>query len=102
MSLLFIEHTETPAHNLQSPFDCLYDKYGPALYGFISRTVNVDKDMAGKMLEKVFLAWHLQKDTGPTSFIQLIQITTGIMSKEGYLPCLPLLRDSHPEHEQLG
>lgn len=96
MSLVFVNQTERPAYILRSQFDGLYDKYGPALYGFISRTVNVDTDMAGKILAKVFITWQLQKDTGSASFIQLIQITTGIMNKEGYLPCLPLLRHPNP------
>ncbi len=102
MSLLFAEHNDAVSHTPQPPFEYLYDKYGPAIYGFISRTVNLDRETAGKMLIEVFSIWYRQKDTDSRSFIQLMKIMITVMNKRGYLPCLPLLRHPNTEPEQLG
>jgi hypothetical protein len=102
MPLLFVEHSDVLGRTPRPEYEYLYDKYGPALYGFMSRTANLDKEMAGNMLIEVFCIWCRQEDIAAGPFIRLMQIMITVMNKEGYSPCLPLLRCAGPETEQLG
>jgi hypothetical protein len=81
-------------HHLQ--FEHLFNKYGPALYGFISKAANVDTPAANRILEEVFRDSYTQNEIcageDSVAFIQLMRTMIRIMNKEGYLPCLPFIR----------
>ena len=92
------------AHNQQ--FDHLFNKYGPALYGFISKAANVDTHSANRMLVEVFRIIYTQKEVcagkDSVAFIQLMQTMIRVMNKEGYRPCLPFIRVSSACLQQMG
>jgi hypothetical protein len=69
-------------------FDCLYDKYGSAIYGVLLKVVDCDTILAEKLLTEVFVEAFSQKkfnnETDKLSFIQLVKIIITVSGRHGY------------------
>jgi hypothetical protein len=106
MSLTIFQTPGISSAAHQRRCDHLFNKYGPALYGYISKAANMDADSADRILVAVFRIIYTGKGNcagnDRAAFIQLMQMMIRMMNKEGYQPCLPFMRPPSVSLQQLG